>query len=368
MDLDRQFEAINESPVVAAVLNSVSGLLAVLNEERQTVAVNDSFIAMLGIDNPASILGLRPGEVVNCIHAGEEGPGCGTGAFCATCGAAIAIAATLSTNRPEERKCILTTRTKEGVEDFCFEVKASPLELGGRRFVILFLQNISEQERRSALARTFIHDFRNMVMGLGCTIELMSKGGRADFPRQHARIRRIAESLARELRVQTAMTGCSYGDVPAAPGEGTVQQVVQELKDLASTHPAAAAKRLTVEEPLPDVSLFADLYLLFRVLSNMVINAFEATDDDGEIRLRVNMDGEAVVFSVWNQVEIPRSTALRIFQRYFSTKREPGRGMGTFSMKLIGEKLLNGKVSFTTSEKDGTVFSFSLPKVASRQV
>ena len=51
----------------------------------------------------------------------------------------------------------------------------------------------------------------------------------------------------------------------------------------------------------------------------------------------------------------------RIFQRNFSTKEQDGRGIGTFSMKLFGEKILGGQVSFTTSKTGGTTFKFAYP-------
>ena len=51
----------------------------------------------------------------------------------------------------------------------------------------------------------------------------------------------------------------------------------------------------------------------------------------------------------------------RIFQRNFSTKAEAGRGIGTYSMKLLGEDVLGGEVGFTSSEKDGTVFRLLHP-------
>jgi citrate synthase len=38
-----------------------------------------------------------------------------------------------------------------------------------------------------------------------------------------------------------------------------------------------------------------------------------------------------------------------------------GRGIGTYSMKLIGEKVLNGHVSFSTSKSGGTIFKFACP-------
>ncbi|MHC4874743.1 MAG: ATP-binding protein [Planctomycetota bacterium] len=52
---------------------------------------------------------------------------------------------------------------------------------------------------------------------------------------------------------------------------------------------------------------------------------------------------------------------LRVFQRNFSTKADNGRGLGTFSMKLFGEKFLGGSVTFVSTEEEGTVFKLTLP-------
>ncbi len=53
-----EIEIIKENPVVTGLLHSISGLLAVLDENRQIVALNDSFLKLLGIDDPSECLGL----------------------------------------------------------------------------------------------------------------------------------------------------------------------------------------------------------------------------------------------------------------------------------------------------------------------
>jgi len=68
----------------------------------------------------------------------------------------------------------------------------------------------------------------------------------------------------------------------------------------------------------------------------------------------------SVVFSVQNPGVMPHTTQLQIFQRSFST-RGPGRGTGTYSIKLFGEHYLKGKVWFSSSEEEGTTFFLSLP-------
>ena len=50
-ELAAEIEVVSKNSVLDGLLHSVSGLLAVLNKHRQVVALNDSFMRMLGIDN-----------------------------------------------------------------------------------------------------------------------------------------------------------------------------------------------------------------------------------------------------------------------------------------------------------------------------
>ena len=122
-------------------------------------------------------------------------------------------------------------------------------------------------------------------------------------------------------------------------------------------------KKLTLPKKFPDKRIKTDPPMLLRVLTNMLMNAFEATETGGEVKLNIAADNDAVSFSVWNKECIPENIQQRIFQQYFSTKNGNGRGFGTYSIKLIGEQFLRGKVSFTSRESKGTVFRFELPLV-----
>ena len=92
----------------------------------------------------------------------------------------------------------------------------------------------------------------------------------------------------------------------------------------------------------------------------MIKNALEAIADDERSGLNCTLNREYVIIRVQNPGCMPDPVRKQIFQRSFSTKGK-GRGLGTYSMKLLGEKYLNGKVSFSTSEEKGTIFSLELP-------
>lgn len=69
--------------------------------------------------------------------------------------------------------------------------------------------------------------------------------------------------------------------------------------------------------------------------------------------------GENIRYWVHNSGFIPRDIQLQIFIRSFSTKGRD-RGIGTYSVKLLSS-YLNGNVSFTTSEENGTIFNAEYP-------
>jgi len=69
---------------------------------------------------------------------------------------------------------------------------------------------------------------------------------------------------------------------------------------------------------------------------------------------------KGIRFWVNNPNFMPREVQLQVFQRSFSTKGA-GRGLGTYSIKLLTERYLKGMVSFSTSPETGTTFQAWYP-------
>ena len=107
--------------------------------------------------------------------------------------------------------------------------------------------------------------------------------------------------------------------------------------------------------------------LLRRVLGNLTKNALEATPEGGTITLAVQADDDTVQFSVNNPTVMPEEVKKQVFQRSFSTKGGSGRGVGTYSVKLLTERYLGGAVTFTSESPAGTTIAVSLPRHAPAQ-
>ncbi|UFS68941.1 sensor histidine kinase [Geomonas sp. RF6] len=357
-ELERDIAIITASPVIGAIMTVASGLLAVLNEQRQVVALNNAFLQQIGIEDAAESLGLRLGEALKCRHACEMEGGCGTSEYCSTCGAVIATVAALDTGLPQERTCALALE-KEGWQGaIYFSVRTYPLELERQKYLLLFMQDITMQQHRACLDRTFFHDINNMLCGLigksrVSATQVVAKERMEDI--QHL-VKRIAQEIAIHNSLQKSLDA-SYRPIYA---QVTANSLLNEIERLFDGHDLAARKKLVVEYASPELLFTTDFHLTSRVIINMVTNALEATADGGEVVLSCREEEGAVTFRVRNPGEIPADVARRIFQLNFSTKATIGRGFGTYSMKLFGEQILGGKVSFDSTSR-GTTFSLALP-------
>jgi hypothetical protein len=360
-DLRRQVQMAAENPVINGVIRSAGGLLAVLNENRQIVSLNYSMLDLLGVDQPETLFGLRPGEAVGCRYANEMPAGCGTSEYCINCGAAVAIVACLQGEGPIERTCAISIDRDGKTTDFFFRVIASSIRFDEERFILLFLQDITQDQNRAALERVFFHDINNIIMGLLNAAELLASGGPAERTTIVEHVVGLSKRLSREVEFQQTLL--KNGSVPPALqfDDLPVDFILEEAWKTSSCHPAAKGKSCQIQNSAPDCLLNTDPASLTRVLGNMLINALEAAETSRIIRFDAYASGGYITFNVWNAESIPDSVACRVFQRNFSTKREFGRGLGTYSMKLIGEKLLNGRVYFRSSPTDGTTFSIALP-------
>lgn len=360
IELKKEIEVVSKNPVIDGLMNVVSGFLAVLNKHRQILALNETLLDMIGIGDAEKVLGLRPGEAVRCIHAQEMPGGCGTTEFCSTCGAAIAIVTSLGQNKPMERTCAVTVDKNGKKEDLYMRVRSCPITYDNRRLLLLFLQDITHQQKWAALERVFFHDINNIVTGLSGATELFAlEKGNVDQTLAR-KIHQLSLRLAKEVDIQRCLAQTELCTYQPALHKVSVAQVFKEIEDVFSNHPAAKNKFLTLPEIVSDLSFKTDFSILTRVLNNMLINAFEATDEGGQVKSWVERSPAGVTFFVWNRNAIPKDITKRIFQRNFSTKPENGRGLGTYSMKLFGEEFLGGKVDFTTSDSEGTVFRFCL--------
>lgn len=126
------------------------------------------------------------------------------------------------------------------------------------------------------------------------------------------------------------------------------------------------AKEHTVRTNLVDISISADLKRFRQLIYNLVTNAIKFTNKNGLITIITYIEDECFYFEIEDTGEgISEKDSPKIFQ-FFSQansnylKRKEGSGIGLALCKKIVEAH-GGKIGFTTKEKIGSKFWFSLP-------
>lgn len=344
-------------PILDEILCSVPDVLLFLNEHRQIVFANHAAFCFLGIEPTPDVLGNRPGEALQCVHASEAEGGCGTTEFCQTCGAVNAI---LSAQRGKADVQECRIAIKDSFDAVDLKVSTVPFRYDGELFTICALQDISHEKRRRALERTFFHDVLNTAGGLQGYTDLMLESEPDELPEVAGRVNEIARRLIEEIESQRSLMAAEADELSVNPGDLRTKEVLEELAVAYRHHEVAVGKNIVVAVESEDVAFRSDHTLLVRVLGNMLKNALEASSEGETVTLGSVRDEDGVAFWVNNPAFMPRDVQLQVFKRSFSTKGS-GRGIGTYSIRLFVTRYLRGSVDFESSEERGTTFWARLP-------
>ncbi|MBU8872097.1 MAG: HAMP domain-containing histidine kinase, partial [Gemmatimonadales bacterium] len=230
-----------------------------------------------------------------------------------------------------------------------------------RSLVIVSIQDMADENRRKVLERTFFHDVMNAAGGAMGIANMLAEADSMDEVKEFAPLLVfVTEQLVAEIDSQRDMLAAERGELNVQKEDfGTVQLLMEVLGTYAN-HPVAEERRLELDPVASDHLIHTSKTLLHRVLGNMVKNALEATATGGTVRLGCNHIIGEFCFWVNNPEVMSQATQLQVFNRSFSTKGA-GRGIGTYSIRLLGERYLGGRVSFDSTETEGTTFRIHLP-------
>lgn len=352
MRLNKQRESIVRNNLLIQFCNSISQMLVVLNKNRQIVYANKHFINKLGLFSTHTYLGKRPGEAVNCAHAFKEKGGCGTTEFCRNCGAVNAI---LESHRGIQsvKECRISTLNKDALD---LKVTATPISFDNEDFSIFVIDDISDEKRRQILERIFFHDVLNSAGGIAGLTDLI---GIVNNPQELKEIAGMihtsALNLINDIEAQRQLSAAERGELEINIDIINSFWVLKNISELYANHVVTGDKLISIDRESEDFIFKTDISILRRILGNMTKNALEASLPGTIITLKAETKNGNTIFSVHNPGYIERDAQLQLFNRSFTTKGS-GRGLGTYSMKLFGEKYLGGKVWYESTKEKGTTF------------
>ncbi|MCJ1706368.1 ATP-binding protein [Microbacterium sp. VKM Ac-2923] len=342
---------------VSQMLNGLDTGIARLSAEGEVLALNDTYVALYGIerDEPQ-----RPGGTVE--YATLRG-------------------APLSDN---ERPFVRAARGEQFDDErvWLFDARGEwrALSASTRRLVsadepestLLIVHDVTaliESERaRERLAATVSHELRNPLTAIIGHADLA-----LDAPDLTPKVREQLEVIAaagermQKLISEILATSRGVFREPATPAVADAGRIIASA--LESFRPTATARRVSLIEELPEATRVAgDGFRLRQAFDNILSNAIKYTRSGGTIRISGEVSPEDVILHFADTgIGIHAEDLERVFDPYFRarTAREsetPGTGLGMGIIRSIVEE--QGGSLFLESEPGvGTTVTVVLPAV-----
>lgn len=209
--------------------------------------------------------------------------------------------------------------------------------------------------RLGELAAVLAHEVKNPLAAVSGAIQVLS--GRLPA----AEDRQIAGEVLRRLNALSSMMGdlLLYAR-PPKPRLAPVQiaDLVDGLIAFMRHDKNWAEVHMRVEGTAP--AIFADAELIKVALQNLLVNAAQAMNTRGDIRVRLEAAGGVVHIDVVDGgTGIAPGIQPRLFTPFFTTKAQ-GTGLGLPTVRRIAEAH-GGTVHIVSSDSSGTRVRFTLP-------
>jgi signal transduction histidine kinase len=210
-------------------------------------------------------------------------------------------------------------------------------------------------------ANILIHDMKNQMAPF-LFLDMLEKKIEDESQLRLIKVMRSGRDKLVEMMFE-ALANAKRLERPRKYETGSLTDLVAELQESElSAHPDLKDRqvRFYFRNNLPEVS-FCRLEI-YRVLTNLLINAAQASQPSQPIDVEVGYDNENVIVQVKDRGDgIPERFRANIFDSHFTTKAE-GNGLGLASCRQIIEVLHGGRLTFADRVEGGTIFTFTLPR------
>ena len=258
------------------------------------------------------------------------------------------------------------------------ELRGSAVTLGGRSCLLVTVRDATEEHRQQelrqredkvqalgVLAGGIAHDFNNALTAIVGHVTLAKNGNPAEQQEMLAYAEKAAIGASRLTKQLLAF---SKGGAPVR----RITNVGRLLRDTVGLAGAGSHMRVDVDVPGDLWHAHVDSGQFSQVVSNIVINAQQATGEGGRLLVRASnfhgalptgaATGDARfvrIDFIDNGTGIAESIRHRVFDPYFST-RSGGSGLGLATAFAICRNH-GGTLTFESRVGSGTIFSAFFP-------
>jgi len=119
-------------------------------------------------------------------------------------------------------------------------------------------------------------------------------------------------------------------------------------------------RNLGGEEDCEDIYISGEYNLCYTLLTNLLTNAMEASEKNENVWISVHLKEKTVYIQIWNKASIPQEIRKTFGNKYVSSGKQGGIGLGAYSARLMVE-IQGGSFTWKSSEEEGTHVTVALP-------
>ncbi len=125
------------------------------------------------------------------------------------------------------------------------------------------------------------------------------------------------------------------------------------------------AKNLSFQVATPSssqdkMSISGEELLCHTLLENLIANAIEASPKNEALSVSLQQGEQEVLISISNRGAVPQEVRRNFFNKYITSGKAKGTGLGTYSARLIAEAH-GGSIHLDTSDEEHTTVKVRLP-------
>lgn len=224
---------------------------------------------------------------------------------------------------------------------------------------------LARSEREGAwreMARQVAHEIKNPLTPMKLSIQYLQKAIAGNAPNTKELAQHVADTLVEQIDQLSKIAGdfsqfANIGNI--RPEKFNLTEMITALVNLYSTD-----TRLNIEftKNADNAQIMQDKTHINRLFTNLIKNAIEASDENEKVNIYISQyrEDDFIITQIKDEgAGISDDMKQKIFEPNFTTKTS-GTGLGLAICKAIAEKA-NGKIWFSTTLGEGSVFYVALP-------
>jgi PAS domain S-box-containing protein len=246
------------------------------------------------------------------------------------------------------------------------DASISPIrdESGETTHFVAVKEDITERKKlekiREDVERIMRHDLKAPLNSIINLPRIVSELGQVNEDQSEllAEIERVGDLMLGQINLSLDLYKMETGTFVPALQRVDLVHLTDTVVDMLAGPARVRGVTVRVEPAATQVFARADALLCQTIFGNLLKNAIEASKSGQEVTVRLT-DGDQAQWAVHNPAEVPSDIRLIFFEKYATSGKPDGSGLGTYSARLMTE-CQGGGIRLDSSAAAGTTVTVTL--------